>query len=109
MQKHTTFSRERRNAHALTCSPASVSPPPPPLSFLSPSHPPCHPILQSCPLPGTPPCRRCQPASKTCNLHSEPLPAAAGLDMLSSNASWHGLAYPPPSTVAAAVLQIAIC
>lgn len=89
-----------------------VLPPPshlPPLSFLPPSHPPCHPILQSCPLPGTPPRRHCQPASKTCNLHSELLPAAAGLDMLSSNASWHGLAYPPPSTVAAAVLQIAIC
>lgn len=67
-------------------------------------HPPPLPIL-----PGTPPHRRCQPASKTCNLHSDPLPAAAGPDMLSGNARWHGLAYPPPSTVAAAVLQIAIC
>lgn len=31
MQKHTTFSRERRNAHVLTCPAASVSPLPPPL------------------------------------------------------------------------------
>lgn len=66
-----------------TLSPVLLALSRPPLPW-TPS--PCHPILPSCVLPGTPPCLFCQPASKTCNLHSDPLSAAAGLDMLSSNA-----------------------
>lgn len=66
------------------------------LLYLSLFH--CHPICQPCSVPGTPPCRSCQPASKTCNLHSDPfslLPQAlTGRAVMFTGI---GFAYPPPT------------
>lgn len=59
-----------------------------------------HPIRQPCSLPGTPPCRSCQPASKTCNLHSNPLsllPRALTGRAVMLSGTGSPILHPPPS------------